>query len=209
MSADDDIDNMDFDLPAHLLPNSGGSSSMSQPMAQEMAHQIPPRMLQANDAIKEAAKTWTAVYPVYLDPSHPRRKLAKNLLTPDPSAVYIAECVRLLNVPAVLDPEKRHPADPLVFGRLKVQIKNQYGQPMNSRITTKLELLRAIAKMYPAVVEDMKKEDPKIAAMAAASRSEISATVMELAKESSSRESITTGGSGSGSGSGKKKGKKK
>lgn len=116
----------------------------------------------------------------------------------------MAECVRLLALPTALETEKRHPGDPLVFGRLKVQLKHTTTKkPLNPRVPTKLALLREIARMYPEAEQRLKSQDSRIAAMAAASRSEISKVVEELAKEG------TKEASGSGSGGGKKKGKRK
>ncbi|KND01908.1 uncharacterized protein SPPG_03697 [Spizellomyces punctatus DAOM BR117] len=196
----DDIDNMDFDIPAHLLNAQQQAGPSGSGSAQTRSQ---PRMVAVDPSIHETAKSWTTLYPVYLDPTKPQRRLAKTLCPSAPSAIYMSECVRLLNLPAVLDPEKRHPADPLVFGRIKVQIKHSATKkPLNPNVTSKLGLLREIAKMYAEVEERMKKEDPRIVAMAAASRSEVSKTIQELAKDAAKE-------SGSGSGGGKKKGKKK
>ncbi|KAI9011133.1 signal recognition particle, SRP19 subunit [Gaertneriomyces semiglobifer] len=200
----DDIDNMDFDLPVHLMQQSqgagpsGASSSTSLPEGHR-----PPRNAPADAAIKQAAKSWTAVYPVYIDATRPHRlgrRLPKELCSASPpSIVYMTECVRMLGLPCLVDTEKRHPADPLVMGRLKVQIKNlTTNAPLNARIRTKMDLLKEIARVYDQVEQAVNEGDPKMVAMAAASRSEISKNIKELVKESSTPPAAS-----------KKKGKKK
>ncbi|KAJ3197089.1 vacuolar protein sorting-associated protein 1 [Irineochytrium annulatum] len=168
--------------------------------------------------LREAIKRWVCVYPVYLDAGKSYsqgRKVGKQLAVPEPSIVYMGECCRRLGLSAVVEGSKRHPRDPLTFGRMKVQLKGENGRPLRAELGNRMLLLAAIAKMYPEVVVAMRKADPLIATHAAASRSEISKAVEESYKEAT-KEIKSIEGSGSGSGSGitaaskpNKKGKKK
>ena len=139
--SDDDIDNMDFALPQDLLP-------VAQP---KMLHQLPPE-----------SKTWTCIYPIYIS-THKARKVPRKLAVKEPAAIYISEALKRLGFNAILEPMKRHPSDPLVFGRLRV--------PLQGHAFTKRQLLIEVAKMYDQVVESTPDHDGRIKQMADQSRS--------------------------------------
>ncbi|KAI8919095.1 hypothetical protein DFJ77DRAFT_453021 [Powellomyces hirtus] len=175
--------------------------------------------------------SWTVIYPINISSTGKQhRKLAlAQCPTRTPSALYIAECVRFLGLPAAFEPEKRHPADPLVFGRVRVQIRDPATlQPLNPNVRTKRQLVKEVARYYPGIEMKMNEQDPRMPAMAAASRSEASSVVEALAKDAAGGAATTTtatttstttaaasaasvsGGSGGSSSSGKKKkGKRK
>ncbi|KAJ3313310.1 hypothetical protein HDU76_002692, partial [Blyttiomyces sp. JEL0837] len=100
-----------------------------------------------------------------------------------PSCVYLGECCRRLGLPAVVEGYKRHPKDPLTFGRVKVQYKRPGGGLFKAEINSKAKLLVSIARIYPEVEKAMKEADPMVATHAAASRSQMSKTVEESYKE--------------------------
>ncbi|TPX56267.1 hypothetical protein PhCBS80983_g04638, partial [Powellomyces hirtus] len=181
----DDIDDMDFDLPQELISpasphtrstSSSNSSSIPAPTAPSFlssAH-LPPA---SDAAMREIAKSWTVIYPINMSSTGKQhRKLAlAQCPTRTPSALYIAECVRFLGLPAAFEPEKRHPADPLVFGRVRVQIRDPVThQPLNPNVRTKRHLVKEVARYYPGIEMKMNEQDPRMPAMAAASRSEAS-----------------------------------
>ncbi|KAI8824029.1 uncharacterized protein EV422DRAFT_518665 [Fimicolochytrium jonesii] len=203
---EDDIDNMDFDLPEEVLRRPPQQSAVAV-SASSSTGSLPSGATEATAAMREAVKSWTVVYPIYISSAgRAHRKIPlKECPTATPSAVYIAECVRFLRLPAAIEADKRHPADPLVFGRIRVQLRDDSTKtPLNGKIRTKRELLREIAKIYNGIEEKVNASDPQARAMAAASRSEVSSIVEEMVKEIKGKEATA----GQGGGSKKKKGKK-
>ncbi|KAJ3114448.1 hypothetical protein HDU96_002068 [Phlyctochytrium bullatum] len=193
---DFDVDNMDFDLPPELVGPSGGQQPllMTKEEAARMQRTIPsssvatpqPSQPDIDPAIKESMKTWTSVYPVYLDAGRSTRA-GRMIPAPkaikEPSIVYITECCKTLRLNMIVDQRKRHPKDPLNYGRIRIQIRSPTGQPMRSDIPNKKALLLKIAEMYAEVEEATKKSTPMAATAAAALRSEMQKTVDETIKE--------------------------
>ncbi|KAJ3213560.1 hypothetical protein HDU67_002770 [Dinochytrium kinnereticum] len=224
---DFDVDNMDFELPHELV---GGSSEQPLLMTKAeaaRAQRIPSsslvkqkpqpeqtlpqrREVQANQLdpeIREAIKTWTSVYPVYLDAGKSTRKgrmISSAHAIKDPSIVFLGECCRRLGFSAAVENMKRHPKDPLTFGRVRVQIKSPSGVAIQKDVPNKKALLLKIAAKYPEVEQEMKKGDPMLATAAAASRSVMSKIVEESYKEATKEIKAKDGG-----GSSKKSKKKK
>ncbi|EGF79818.1 hypothetical protein BATDEDRAFT_25645 [Batrachochytrium dendrobatidis JAM81] len=212
--ADDDIDNMDFDLPSELLTNIGNPSfSSGMPTLQAMGQRADPRVL-------EASKRWTCIYPVYIDQDKSYaegRRVSKSQAVKNPAAIYMAEAVQRLGLTSVVEPKCRHPRDPFTFGRIRVQIHTTAGKPISPIYFNKRQLLIKIASMLPACKEELDQSDSKIAGIAAHSRSELSKTVEEASQPKSVSNAITSGSetpaiaasSTVSSTSSKKKGKKK
>ncbi|KAJ3036195.1 signal recognition particle subunit [Rhizophlyctis rosea] len=219
---DDDIDNMDFDLPdvTPALARSSAAKPASAPFnpanfnpaamdEAQMQEYLAMREKQQRE-FKELTKNWTCLYPIYIDATRSKshgRRIPKPLSHPAPTAIYMAEACRTLGFPTVLEGQTRHPADPLVFGRVRVQLRDPTTkQPTHPTIRTRLQLLVAVAKILDGCEMRLRQEDPNVAVMAAASRSTISKEVQDLAKaavkEKEERESGVMAG-------GKKKGKKK
>ncbi|KAJ3416117.1 hypothetical protein HDV05_003086 [Chytridiales sp. JEL 0842] len=217
-AADDDfdVDNMDFDLPASLVPQQSSSgyepllqtpsealqrAAQAQAQARTQNQSLPrqqPQQSQIDPALRQAMKTWTTIYPIYLNSSasHSRgRRVPKELGVKNPSIIFLGDCVKQLGFHCVVEMGKRHPRDPLTFGRVKVNLA--------LRGVKKTEFLVQLAKVYPEVEARMLKEDPMRAAQAAASRSEMSRLVQETYKEA---KEIKEGGEGKAGK--KKKGKK-
>ncbi|KAJ3020242.1 hypothetical protein HKX48_001130 [Thoreauomyces humboldtii] len=176
---DDDIDNMDFDLPTEVM-QAVSSSSQSNPHRQAQQQSASGLMAapgtEVDPRLREEMKSWTVVYPIYISSNGRRhRKIPLGMCpTARPSAIFIAECLRFLQLNGDMDPNKRHPADPLTFGRVRVQLFDPATRrPMNSKITTKRQLLKEIAALYPTVEERLLKADRNMADMVAASLSAI------------------------------------
>jgi signal recognition particle subunit SEC65 len=118
------------------------------------------------------SSTSVTLYPIYFDKQkswNDGRRVPKDLSVENPAAVFIAETAGRLGYQVTLEQERRHPADPLTFGRIKVEgihIK-------------KTELIRQIAEKLPETTELMKAADPHVAAFASSSRSELSKNIME------------------------------
>lgn len=139
---DDDIDDMDF-----ALPPAGASSDIPGAMRAAMARQ---------QTLPKGAERWTMVYPVYvnsLKSVSDGRKVPKSLAVPSPAAVYLAEAAKALGLPTVYEPDKRHPRDPLTFGRIRVSLTGSpsaVGQLPGNKLTKK-QLLVKLAAMVPSV----------------------------------------------------------
>ncbi|KAH6594327.1 hypothetical protein BASA61_004034 [Batrachochytrium salamandrivorans] len=177
---DDDIDNMDYDLPEDLLVPATEFST-------HKGRHPPPQVVSqgADPRVKEAAKKWTCLYPVYIDQSkswHEGRRVAKHLATKDPAAMYMADAIQRLGLAAMVEPDRRHPRDAFTFGRIKVQLRTPQGVPINPLYANKRALLIKIASMLPECAEALNQSDPRLAAIAAASRSELSKNVQDIAQ---------------------------
>lgn len=94
----------------------------------------------------------------------------------------MAEAVAQLGLKVALEPDRRHPRDAFTFGRVRVQLYQSSGsrRPINPEFPTKKALLVRIASMLPTLEKEMVQMDGKVAAFAAASRSEISKNIQEL-----------------------------
>ncbi|KAJ3149679.1 hypothetical protein HDU86_006856 [Geranomyces michiganensis] len=217
----DDVDDMDFDLPAGVgqMQLDAGAGPSQHPLGVAEAHRqrLLAERLKSEAAVKEASKTWTCVYPIYISPTgKSHRKIPLSLCpTPTPAALYIGECVAFLRLPAAIEPEARHPADPLVFGRIKVQLRDPVTKKhLNPQITSKKKLLREIAKYYNGIELKLNQENPKCKQMALASRSELSSVVGDLSgtiepEVKPEAKGATSAKPAASNGGGKKKGKKK
>ncbi|KAJ3177445.1 hypothetical protein HDU87_004464 [Geranomyces variabilis] len=217
----DDIDDMDFDLPAGVgqMQLNAGAGPTPHPLGVAEAHRqrLLDEQRKSEAEMKEASKTWTCVYPIYISPTgKSHRKIPLSLCpTPTPAALYIAECVHFLRLPAAIEPEARHPADPLVFGRIKVQLRDPATKKhLNPQITSKKKLLREIAKYYNGIELKLNQANPKVKQMALASRSELSSVVGDLSgtvepEVKPEAKAVTDAKPSASGGGGKKKGKKK
>jgi signal recognition particle subunit SRP19 len=187
---------------------SSSSSSSTAPPSESQ----PIQMQNLDPAIKQAMKQWTCVYPVYLDAGKSvseGRRIPKSAGLTNPSIVFLGECCRQLQLNHVVEMFKRHPRDPLTYGRVRVQIKATGGpfKPTRTDIKSKFDLLLKIAAVYPDIEAAMKKANPVLAAQAAASRQEMSKLVEETYKEATKE--IKEKEEGGSSKSAKKKNKKK
>ncbi|TPX30642.1 hypothetical protein SmJEL517_g05838 [Synchytrium microbalum] len=193
---DDDIDNMEFELPGVNY-----SPQPPQQQSQQPSKQIMPSPPIGQSTIDPATlarfKSWHCIYPVYIDADKTvaqGRRIAKHLGCKEPHIFAMAEAVRRLNLSAVLEGDKRHPRDPFVFGRLRVQLRTQEGVAAHGAIRSKKMLLEAIARLVPEMSQLIKANDPRVAALAAQSRSELSAAVREEMKASANQIKERDGG---------------
>ncbi|KAJ3104947.1 hypothetical protein HDU97_008695 [Phlyctochytrium planicorne] len=222
---DFDVDNMDFDLPPELVGSSGhqpllmtkaeaaralakSSSSSSPSTSAPIPSGQPKHINQLDPNIREAMKKWTVVYPVYMDSSRSSRQgrmIAASAAVKDPSIVYLGECCKVLGLNTVVERNKRHPKDPLCFGRVRVQIKELTGQPIRAEIPNKKALILKLVSLYPEVKEAMIKADPRVESAAAALRSEMAKVVEETYKEATKEIKAKESGGQKGNKKGKKK----
>ncbi|CAE7228146.1 unnamed protein product [Rhizoctonia solani] len=101
-----------------------------------------------NTADLEKYKRWTSLYPIYFDAKRPygqgQRRLAREKSVWWPQSRDIEVAARLLGIPTLHEPMKRHPQDWENPGRVKVLWKEN-GQVLNQKFNSKKRLLEAIA----------------------------------------------------------------
>ena len=146
----DDIDDLDYDLPA-APPIASGSTSgarlQNTPSAQEQAllgsfagttgSSTTPRMVSTADAAR--FKHYQIIYPIYIDAKRPHksgeRRVSKAKAVRFPKAQEIAEaCGQFFGLSPLYEPEKTHPRDWANPGRVKVLFKDASGKPFNKTL---------------------------------------------------------------------------
>ncbi|KAF8366389.1 hypothetical protein PRIPAC_84218 [Pristionchus pacificus] len=99
---------------------------------------------------------WVVVYPCYLNNKKSTgegRKISKQLAVADPT---VEEILMIVNNGGfkVAAERKLHPRDPerdngLLMGRIRVQLKNDDGTPVNAEVPNRMALFRYIAGLIP------------------------------------------------------------
>ncbi|GMR53250.1 hypothetical protein PMAYCL1PPCAC_23445, partial [Pristionchus mayeri] len=99
---------------------------------------------------------WVVIYPCYLNSKKSTaegRKISKQLAVPDPT---IEEILMIVNNGGfkVGAERKLHPRDPerdnmQLMGRVRVQLKNDDGTPVNAEVPSRIALYRYIAGLIP------------------------------------------------------------
>jgi signal recognition particle subunit SEC65 len=179
--SDDDIDNMDFELPTDVLFT---AVDQYQPAVQSARPQQPLQATQEPQIPLEIIKDWTCIYPVYIDVDKSTKRgrmIPTSVAVKEPAAIYIAEAVKQLKFNAVLEGNKRHPQDCFTYGRIKVQLKVD-GRATHPYIKTKKQLLIEVSKMLPSVIEEVNKINPDAITIASESRSQITLINEDMAK---------------------------
>ncbi|KAJ1984186.1 signal recognition particle subunit [Dimargaris cristalligena] len=139
---DDDIDNMDFPLP--LVPTS---------LPADLGHHNVKYV--TDDA---RFKDWVCLYPLYFDRNHSieeGRRVNLDLAVERPRVRHLAEAVSDLHLELLFEPDKIHPRDFLNPGRVKVQLRHEGGQLLNSSITDRKSLYRKVARLLPEIMETL------------------------------------------------------
>ncbi|KAF8329560.1 signal recognition particle, SRP19 subunit [Cantharellus anzutake] len=145
-------DDFDLPLPPRPIPRQGLASSGSAlpsiggTPATSRVNPTDPGVKEVNDTTPY--KTWTCVYPIYIDAKQPygtgRRRVAREKSCWWPHSQLIADAARSLRLPVFHEPTKCHPRDWANPGRVKVLFKDD-GRFSNAQITTKKQLLEAIS----------------------------------------------------------------
>lgn len=95
-------------------------------------------------------KKWVSIYPIYFDAKRHYgkgcRRVSYEKSSPFPTQLWLAKAVGRLQLKYVQEPYKTHPQDWENPGRVKVQLFNDDGEPVNSRFSTKKQLFDAIAE---------------------------------------------------------------
>lgn len=130
--------------PSDSTPLTG--NTIIAPAVPAAAPQAPPPMPQPQmqmpqapmpEPQREIPKHFQCIYPVYFDKSRSRaegRKVGSQLAVENPLARDIVDAVQMLGLKAGLEPEKLHPKDWANPGRVRVQLKDENGKLLNSRI---------------------------------------------------------------------------
>ncbi|KAJ3306853.1 signal recognition particle subunit [Kappamyces sp. JEL0829] len=171
--SDDDIDNMDFDLPAELVESAPAAappaaSAPANPFASLMGGgQLPPGLMEQKMIYQPPTltpeeelhcKDWLCIYPCYINKKRTKdqgRKVGVEYAIDSPSAIYMAEAATRLGLEVLLEPQKRHPKDALSWGRLRIK--------RNHRVfNSKTELLVKIAAGFVEAKHGIVDDDGKI-----------------------------------------------
>ncbi|KAL4977394.1 signal recognition particle, SRP19 subunit [Aspergillus desertorum] len=102
---------------------------------------------------REIPKSYQCLYPVYFDKTRTRaegRKVGAELAVENPLARDIVDAVQMLGLRVGFEPEKIHPKDWANPGRVRVQLKNENGEPINSQIKNKHHLYILVAQYLKA-----------------------------------------------------------
>lgn len=95
-------------------------------------------------------KKWVSIYPIYFDAKRHYgkgcRRVSYEKSSAFPTQLWIAKAVGRLELKYVQEPFKTHPQDWENPGRVKVQLFNDDGEPINSRLASKKQLFDAVAE---------------------------------------------------------------
>ncbi|EMS52497.1 Signal recognition particle 19 kDa protein [Triticum urartu] len=90
--------------------------------------------------LRSSIKKWKIIYPVYLNSKKTvaeGRRIAAAKACPDPTCIEIADSCAYLKIPRAIELDKAYPRDFFQVGRVRVQLTNDDGSPVNPAITTK------------------------------------------------------------------------
>eukprot|EP00240_Pyramimonas_obovata_P011148 CAMPEP_0118932324 /NCGR_PEP_ID=MMETSP1169-20130426/9865_1 /TAXON_ID=36882 /ORGANISM="Pyramimonas obovata, Strain CCMP722" /LENGTH=144 /DNA_ID=CAMNT_0006874965 /DNA_START=55 /DNA_END=489 /DNA_ORIENTATION=+ len=102
------------------------------------------------------------IYPPYLNSKlkvKEGRRIPVELACENPSCHEVFESVLRLNFKAVLE-DKCYSRDYMQRGRIRVEFKNENGEPVNPAIPTRRALLIEVGKLVPTTMARKKRGDP-------------------------------------------------
>ena len=105
-------------------------------------------------------KKWRSIYPCYFDKNltiAEGRRLGKESAIENPNIHLLSFALSLLKVKHVQQLAGKHPRDFMGAGRLKVQICNENGDPINPEIANKKELFRKMSLIWPQAQAEYEK----------------------------------------------------
>ncbi|KKK20737.1 hypothetical protein ARAM_002717 [Aspergillus rambellii] len=136
-----------------LVVRSSNDPIISPASIPSTSSSIPMRQAPVPEPQREIPKHYQCLYPVYFDKSRTRaegRKVGSELAIENPLARDIVDAVQMLGLHVGFEPEKLHPKDWANPGRVRVQLKNEDGQPLNSQIKNKHHLYILVAQYLKA-----------------------------------------------------------
>ncbi|KAM3191679.1 hypothetical protein ACQJBY_069131 [Aegilops geniculata] len=113
--------------------------------------------------LRSSIKKWKIIYPVYLNSKKTvaeGRRIAVAKACPDPTCIEIADSCAYLKIPRAIELDKAYPRDFFQVGRVRVQLTNDDGSPVNPAIRTKKQLMIQIAELVPKHHGRTKKQEP-------------------------------------------------
>ncbi|CAM0946271.1 unnamed protein product [Alopecurus aequalis] len=113
--------------------------------------------------LRSSIKKWKIIYPVYLNSKKTvaeGRRIAAAKACPDPTCIEIADSCGYLKIPRAIELDKAYPRDFFQVGRVRVQLTNDDGTPVNPEIRTKKQLMIQIAELVPKHHGRTKKQEP-------------------------------------------------
>lgn len=113
--------------------------------------------------LRSSIKKWKIIYPVYLNSKKTvaeGRRIAAAKACPDPTCIEIADSCAHLKIPRAIELDKAYPRDFFQVGRVRVQLTNDDGSPVNPAIRTKKQLMIQIAELVPKHHGRTKKQEP-------------------------------------------------
>jgi signal recognition particle subunit SEC65 len=125
----------DDELPRNAIISPANIPTKAAPAPSPQ--QMPMPSMPAPEPQREIPRHFQCLYPVYFDKTRSRaegRKVGAELAVENPLARDIVDAVQMLGLNAGLEPEKLHPKDWANPGRVRVQLKNENGQLVNSKI---------------------------------------------------------------------------
>uniref|UniRef100_A0ACD6AHR9 Uncharacterized protein n=1 Tax=Avena sativa TaxID=4498 RepID=A0ACD6AHR9_AVESA len=120
--------------------------------------------------LRSSIKKWKIIYPVYLNSKKTvaeGRRIATSKACPDPTCIEIADSCGYLKIPRVIELDKAYPRDFFQVGRVRVQLTNDDGSPVNPAIRTKKQLMIQIAELVPKHHGRTKKQEAATGSIAA------------------------------------------
>jgi len=176
-------DDTDLPLPSRPLPNTGtggpllqevdsdeeddletGNEPTAGPATTPQFQPSPPSTqaqyeapIQMINKLQPDQKTWTCIYPIYIDAKRPygtgSRRLPREKSVWWPLSKDITDVAVRLHLITIHEPNKRHPKDWDNPGRVRVELKRN-GKFMNPAIKSKKQLLEAISFQIQGLKHD-------------------------------------------------------
>lgn len=118
-----------------IAPASGPAPSNVPPPMPQPQMQMPQAPMP--EPQREIPKHFQCIYPIYFDQTRSRaegRKVGSELAVENPLARDIVDAVQMLGLKAGLEPEKLHPKDWANPGRVRVQLKDENGRILSSKV---------------------------------------------------------------------------
>ncbi|KAK0554003.1 signal recognition particle subunit [Tilletia horrida] len=146
-------DDFEFDLPTPAAPGPAASGSVlrtsgSGPSATHLSHSGPKA------PTAEETKKWLGIYPIYFDAKRVYRKCRKVAYENAalyPQSIHLAHACQTLGVKFNHEMYKTHPQDWENPGRVKVQLFDDDGKPLQAHLPNKQTLLKAMAKVIQPI----------------------------------------------------------
>ncbi len=150
---------------------------------------------------------WQVIYPVYLNSGKKQcegRRVPLSKSVERPSVIDLGEICLQLRLPYVIEGSKCYSRDYTQRGRIRVQLKNADGNPLNEFIHNKQQFLLYAGENIPK----LKNYPSRVEAQIKAEKEELAMFLPQAAQQAAREEKKELAAAESASGKKKKKGKK-